>query len=143
MAIIYKTFRICRTVFCALFAGFLLFIPPVHAADDLYTVENVQVDITADSALAARDQAFDKAQVEAFKILAQRMLPESAVATFTPPDVATISAMVQDYEMTAEKLSSVRYIGTYNFTFRGPAVERYLNIQGTSYTNVVSAPLVV
>ena len=71
------------------------------------------------------------------------MLPESALESFKAPDVATVSAMVDDYEVTAEKLSSVRYIGTYTISFRPAAVERYLNVQGQSYTNVVSAPLVI
>ncbi len=143
MAIIYKTFRAGRTVFCAVFTCFLMMISPVMAADELFTVEGVLVDVTADSALAARDLAFDKAQIDAFTVLAGRMLSESELASFKAPDAATISPMVQDYEVTAEKLSSVRYIGTYTFSFRASAVERYLNVQGTPYTNVVSAPLVV
>jgi hypothetical protein len=143
MAIIYKTFRASRTVFCAVFACFFLIPGLVSAQTDLFTVEGVQVDVTADSALAARDQAFDKAQVEAFKVLAGRMLSESELATFVPPDIAVVSPMVQDYEVTSEKLSSVRYIGTYTFTFRAQAVERFLNVQGSSYTNVASAPLVI
>jgi hypothetical protein len=143
MATIYKTFRAIRTVLYAIFACFLLPLAPALAEADLFTVEAVQVDVTADSALAARDQAFDKAQIDAFTVLAGRMLPESALAAFTPPDIATVSPMVQDYEVTAEKLSSVRYIGTYTIRFRAAAVERYLNIQGQSYTNVSSAPLVI
>lgn len=151
MALIYKTFCVARTVFCALFFGLFIGLGTgagnAHAqtppATDLYTVEGVQVDVTADSALAARDQAFDKAQVDAFTVLAGRMLPESELAAFKAPDAATISTMVQDYEVTAEKLSSVRYIGTYTFSFRGSAVERYFNVQGKSYTNVVSAPMLI
>ncbi len=143
MATIYKTFRAIRTVFCAAFACFLMALMPAWAQSDLYTVEGVKVDVTADSALTARDQAFDKAQIDAFTVLAGRMLSESELAAFTPPDAATVSPMVQDYEVTAEKLSSVRYIGTYTFTFRAQAVERYLNVQGQSYTNVASAPLVI
>ena len=143
MATIYKTFRAIRTVLYAILACFLLPAVPALAQADLFTVEGVQVDVTADSALAARDQAFDKAQADAFMVLAGRMLSESELAGFTAPDVANISSMVQDYEVTAEKLSSVRYIGTYTFRFRASAVERYLNVQGNSYTNVSSAPLVI
>ncbi|MGB4056917.1 MAG: DUF2066 domain-containing protein [Alphaproteobacteria bacterium] len=143
MAIIYKTFYPARTVFYTLFACFLLGMAPVLAADDLFTVEGVKVDVTAASALAARDQAFDKAQVDAFTALAGRMLSESDLAKFKAPDAGTVSGMVQDYEVTAEKLSSVRYIGTYTFTFRQAAVERYFNKAGASYTNIASAPLLV
>ena len=143
MAIIYKTFRAARIVFCALITCFFAVSSPAGAADDLYKVEGVVVDVTAASALAARDQAFEKAQVDAFTVLAGRMLPESALESFKAPDSATVSAMVEDYEVTAEKLSSVRYIGTYTISFRPAAVERYLNVQGQSYTNVVSAPLVI
>lgn len=146
MAIIYKTFHTARTAFCFFFACFLvaaLAFAPAFAQDNLFKVEGVKVDVTADSALAARDQAFEKAQIDAFTVLAGRMLIESELANFKAPDIAAVSAMVQDYEVTQEKLSSVRYIGTYTITFRQKAVERFFNKQGSSYTNVVSAPLVV
>jgi hypothetical protein len=143
MALTYKTFRAASTVFCAILVSFFAGLGPVQAADELYTVEGVKVDVTADSAMAARDQAFDKAQIDAFTTLAGRMLSESELENWKAPAIDVVSPMVQDYEVTAEKLSSVRYIGTYTITFRAKSVDSFFNKQGSTYSNVVSAPLVI
>ncbi|MCF8496626.1 MAG: DUF2066 domain-containing protein [Alphaproteobacteria bacterium] len=91
------------------------------APESPFTVSGVTVDITAASALDARAQAFEKAQQEAFTILAQRVGSPGA----PPPPSAAISTLIQDYEITNEKLSAVRYIGTYTFRFRERAVRQY------------------
>lgn len=127
----------------ALLAALWLSIAPAQADDSLYTVEGVTVDVTAESAIVAREQAFAKAEQDAFTVLAQRMLDEAAVAGFTPPDPDTISAMVQDFELTNERLSPVRYIGTYTFRFRGDDVKSFFAAHGASYTDVVSRPVLV
>lgn len=142
MAILYKTFLLSRTVFYAIMVCFF-WVLPSYAGDPLYTVEGIEVDVTAASALAARDQAFEKAQQDAFTALAARMIPEESIATFTPPPIDTIANMVQDYEVTKEKLSSVRYIGTYTFTFRPRSVQQFFNTQNVQFTDTVSKPVLV
>lgn len=143
----YRLFRCRRTAFCAAFfvaAAFVLAASHAQAADDdAFTVTGVRVDVTAESALAAREQAFDKAQTDAFTELADRMLPDSQAESFTPPDPATISGMVRDFEITDEHLSNVRYVGTYTFRFRGDAVRHFLGAQGVSYTDVRSKPVLI
>ena len=74
-----------------LFSGVFLFSGIGRAEDPLFTVDGVKVDVTAESAVAARGQAFEKAQQEAFKMLAERLLPEADAKTFEPPAVSTIS----------------------------------------------------
>ncbi len=140
MARIYKVFG---GTSIALLAALWLSISPVKADDSLYTVEGVKVDITAESAIAAREQAFAKAEQDAFTILAQRMLTEAEAAAFTPPDADTISAMVMDFELTDERLSPVRYIGTYTFRFRDDDVKSFFGSRGATYTDVVSRPVLV
>ena len=142
MAILYKPFIATRTVFYTLFACFLLWGFPAQA-DDLFTVEAVKVDVTAENALAARDQAFIKAQEEAFKALAQRMLSETGSESVAVPEASIISTMIQDYEITEEKLSAVRYIGTYTFRFRDSAVRQYFQGSNARYTDVSSRPVLV
>lgn len=114
-----------------------------HAADPLFTVEDVKVDVTAENAIAAREKAFDEAQVKAFETLAQRMLPENELATFQAPPASTISTMIQDFELLNEKLSSVRYIGTYTFRFKDTAIRQHFGNSQTSYSDVSSASLLV
>lgn len=127
----------------ALLTALWLCAAPARAQDPLYTVEGVKVDITAESAAAAREQAFMQAEQDAFTMLAQRLLPESAMAGFTPPDPDTISNMVQDFEITEERLSPVRYMGTYTFRFRDRDVQNFFRVKGTTYTAVTSRPVLV
>jgi hypothetical protein len=115
----------------------------VQAQDPLFTIEGVKVDVTAESATVAREKAFAQAEQDAFTVLAQRLLPESALGSFTPPDSDTISNMVQDFEVTEERLSPVRYMGTYTFRFRDQDVQRFFSVKGTAYSDVKSRPVLI
>ncbi|MCC6597575.1 MAG: DUF2066 domain-containing protein [Alphaproteobacteria bacterium] len=151
MAYLYKTFQAVRTALCLGFLLLSLLIAPharaqVNAAPSgsLFTVENVVVDVTADNALKAREQAFEEAQVKAFTELAGRMLPEAGPGGYTPPSAAAISPMILDYEVTNEKLSSKRYIGTYTFRFSDSAVSRYFDGRGVrDYRTAAPQPLLI
>lgn len=141
MAILYKTFMPIRTVFLAFLLVFLAFAPMAMAAGNpLFTVEGIEVDVTADSALAARNEAFSKAQQDAYKKLLEQILPASEASQAVVPEAKVIAPMIQDYEITREKLSSVRYIGTYTFRFKEKSVRRYLSLyEGQSGPELVSS----
>jgi hypothetical protein len=112
-------------LFLATLFFFTLCAPSVFAAG-LFTVTDVRIDVTADNALKARDQAFEQAQIKAFKMLGHQLKENGEIDTFSMPKPSVISTLVQDYEITDEKLSAVRYIGTYTFRFRENATRRYL-----------------
>ena len=113
------------------------------AASSLFTVENVQVDVTAANALEARQQAFEEAQFLAFEELTKRMLSAPQPADYRNLPVQTISSLVQDYEVKDEKLSAKRYIGTYTFRFRDNAVRKYFSGKNQQYTDIPSRPILV
>lgn len=117
---------------------------PGHAANDaIFTVPGVKVDVTAESSLAAREQAFAQAQTLAFQQLAERLMPESQLATFQPPDVSVISPMIKDFEITDERITHVRYIATYTFRFQGDAIRNFFAGAGVSYSDVSSKPVLI
>ena len=130
-----------KSILCLFFA-LVVFALPAYASG-LFTVDNITVDVTADNAINARGQAFEDAQIKAFKELSKRLLNEGEAESITTPDAGTISTMVQDFEVTNEKLSSVRYIGTYTFTFDEAAVRRQFTSTGQSYTTTQSRPLLI
>ncbi|MCK5285014.1 MAG: DUF2066 domain-containing protein [Alphaproteobacteria bacterium] len=143
MAIFYKHFDKARIVFWALFICFLFIATNVKAQNALFTVDGIDVDVTANSALTARDTAFIEAQKKAFDVLAQRMLSENELRKFELPEIFVISALIKDYEVTKEKFSSVRYMGTYGFRFKDKAVRRYFSGRGVQYTDVSSRPVLI
>lgn len=82
-----------------------------------YIVTGIEVDITADNAVEAREQAFEVAQVKAYEVLARRILSPEQLENFETPSATKISSFVRDYEVTNEKLSAVRYNGIYQIRF--------------------------
>lgn len=130
-------------LFLAMGMMILLGAGQAKAYDDLFKVEDIKVDVTADNAVAARDLAFAKAQVDAFAVLAQRMVNDAQSTQTTQPDAATISTMIQDFEVTNEQLSNVRYIGTYTFRFDEASVSQYFAISGVQFTSESRPPLLV
>lgn len=90
-------------------------------------VRNVKVDVQGKTALEARDIAMTKARQVAFAKLASEH-PEFGINSHegVPPD-KILEGLVIDYEVVREKMSSVRYIGVFNFNFNDRALQRYLS----------------
>jgi hypothetical protein len=87
---------------------------PARAAEP-YVVSGVSVDVTADSAAAAKDQAIADAQRKAFMNLATQLAPGGAI-----PNVSdkAIGDMVSDFHVEQEKFGGNEYTGTFTFRFR-------------------------
>lgn len=143
MSIIYTAFKCLRTAPLVIVAGVLILSSPALAAEDVFTVSGVKVDVHAENAVAAREKAFTDAQTVAFNALASRLLGEDEAKTYVAPDNAAISSMIKDFEITNERISAVEYIGTYTFRFDGPAVRRQFNMQGMKYSDLASKPVLV
>ena len=115
----------------------------VQAYDSLFVVEDVTVDITAENSVAAQEQAFEKAQIDAFQILTQRMVEDAQAASVATPDPSVIASFVKDYEVTNEQFSAVRYVGTYTIRFHPAAVSRFFSVSGVNYTEATSKTLLI
>ncbi len=130
-------------IFTAVILLFLLNASVANAYNSLFIVENIEIDITARNAVIAQEQALKEAQEQAFKILASRMLEEQQAQNITIPDSLTISSLIKDYEVINEKISSVRYVGTYKFRFDEKEVKKFFSISGMNFTSESSHPLLV
>lgn len=123
-----------RTVFYSLFTMLALIFAgagtAAHAQDSLYTVENVEVDTTAENAVQAREKALEEAQVKAYRMLAEKFLGAEAMEGFQDPDPLLVATMVQDFEVTNEQLSAVRYKGVFTVRFRPAMMRRYFPESG-------------
>lgn len=134
MHIGFKTFQPIRTVFFVCLLQIVAF-SYASAADEIFNVRGVKVDITAKSAVEAREIAFERAQKQAFATLAERMLGQGDAAQYADQDIDTIASMIQDFEIKNEQLSSVRYVATYDFRFRDSAVRDFFGGAGVQYTD--------
>lgn len=111
--------------------------------NDLFTVNDVKVDITADDAVKAREQAMNKAGRDALATLAQRITTAPATDTLAAADDLTISSMIRNIEVENEKLSSVRYIATLTVVFDEQAVREFFDNAGQSYTVTQRRPILI
>lgn len=108
-----------------------------------YTVGGVTVDVTADSAAAARDAAIMLGQRIAFdRLMSQLTDPQSAAALPRLTD-AEISDLVSDFEVESERASAVRYIGKLSYRFKGDPVRALLEQRGVQYAVMPTAPVLV
>lgn len=142
MTFISTWFRALRTALPVM-AGLAVILSFPARADDVFTVSDVRVDVTAENAVAAREKAFAEAEVQALTALAQKLLGEADFARYKAPAATVISGMIKDFEITDERLSAVQYIGTYTFRFEGDAVRQHFNVGGMHYSDVQSKPVLV
>ena len=109
----------------------------------LYTVSNVAVDATSQSAVQARDIARADGERRAFLTLLQRLTLQQDWSRLPKVSDADLFDLVQDFEVDSERSSTVRYLATLTFRFRPEAVRRLLRDQGIPFTETRSKPLVV
>ena len=108
-------------------------------AQNVYQVTGVTVDVTANDASKARQQAFNKAQRDAFDILLSRMLLSTEdTVNLANLSFTEITTLIQDFEVINEKSSSVRYIATLSFQFKADAVKNLFRQYNIDFVETVS-----
>ncbi len=139
-----------RCASAALFLGILLavansaFLP--HGADagsHVFTVTGVRVDVTGETAAAAREAAHADGHVKAMAKLLARLLPREELTLLRPLEAPQILAYVQDFSVGNERTSDVRYLAELTFRFRPGPVRELLRYNGLQHAETMSKPVVV
>ncbi|MDA0305503.1 MAG: DUF2066 domain-containing protein [Proteobacteria bacterium] len=131
---------------CASFvvAALVLVAAPVLAQPkDVYEVSNITVDVTADTASKAREQALADGQTRAFQKLLERLtlrIEHGGLPKLTSEEIAPF---VSDFSVEGEKTSAVRYLAKLTFRFKNKEVRKLLNDFGFSFAETVSKPVLV
>jgi hypothetical protein len=114
---------------------------------DVFTIGPVPVDVTAQSASAARDQALAEGERSAFQTLFERLTlaAERNAGRVRPPRVSGVQLveLVRGFEVANERRSGVRYIATYTFHFQPDGIRQLLSQAGVPFAETPSKPLVV
>lgn len=138
------------TVFPAVLVAVVLAGPwPVRQAlaaatpSDLFTVADIPVDATANSALAAREAARIDGQRRAFGVLIERLTLAADRGRVPRLSDQQLTELVRDFEVANERSSAVRYLAAYSFRFRADDVRRLLRDAGVPFAETVSKPVVV
>lgn len=112
-------------------------------AEGVFTVSGIPVDVTADSAVAARDAAIAEAHMTAFNILLRRLVPQEEIAYLETPSRTEVLNLTENFSVRNERTSNVRYLADFTVNFNGDAVQDYLRQSGVSFAVNSSKPILV
>lgn len=112
-------------------------------AVETFVVRDIEVDVTAATAAEARDQALAEGERKAFRLQLERLTSRADWPSLPNLTNEEIAPYVQDFEVTSEKASAVRYIATLNYSFKEQAVRRLLADRNTPFAMTRSKPVAV
>jgi hypothetical protein len=130
-----------RSCFLAFVMALAVLVPA--AAQEIYTVRGVPVDATADTPVAAREQAVRDGRRLAFDRLVARLVPSDQAAFVPPPPDEALGDLVVGFEVAGERSSAVRYLATMTFAFDPARVRALLNRDGVPFAEIRSLPVLV
>jgi hypothetical protein len=120
---------------------------PVQAAPstlpDLFTVNGIKVDATAESATAARDRAMAEGRPEAWTKLYRRLTATANWSKQPKLDENAVLRLVRSFEVSNERRSTTRYLADVSYRFNPAAVRALLRQSGIAYTETRSRPALV
>jgi hypothetical protein len=108
-----------------------------------YTVNDVDVDVTAPDAIQARKLGIAEARRKAAQILIERSVAPEERARVVIPDDARLESMVRGIEFVRERTAPNRYIATLNVVFAPDAVKAWLGGGGARIGETVQRPALI
>ncbi len=130
----------------ALWPAVVAALAPVAQAQgsaQVFTLRGVEVDVTADTVTAAREQALAQGQVRALRALLERLVLPEDQGAIPSLSASEVQDYVLDFGVSDERTSAVRYIATMTVRFRPGAVRRLLRANGLRFAEVQSKPVLV
>ncbi|MBE6449254.1 MAG: DUF2066 domain-containing protein [Alphaproteobacteria bacterium] len=106
---------------------------------DMFSVQDIHIDVTAQNATLAREQGLNEAQEKAFYKMLDRLTlfqDTEALPVLTNEDILNL---VQDFSISNEKTSSVRYIADVDVQFNPQAIQTFFQEYQVPYVTY-SAP---
>jgi len=113
--------------------------PRAQTLFDPYTVQGIEVDVTAANAQAAKDQGIVEAQRQAFATLLDRLAGDSRAKLPAADGVE----YVRDFTVEQERSVGNRYIASFSVRFNPAHVKRLLQSSGVEVAEGRTRPVVV
>ena len=105
-----------------------------RAADSLYEVAKISVDVNAKDAVAARAEGMAEAQMRAVKIVLQRLLPLSAQDQIPEFSQEDIDGLVNGVSIRSEQNSTTRYIAVLDVSVSERGIKKLLDDWAIPYS---------
>jgi hypothetical protein len=116
---------------------------PAAAQSDLFTVRKVPIDVTANSAVEAREQAIAQGHRDALDRLFQRLVPSEYWRDIPELPLQDIFALTVNFSVDDERTSDVRYIADFTVRFLGDEVQGFLRRSNIPFAVTRSDPVLV
>src|SRR5215510_12736298 len=116
---------------------------PAATAPDLFTITNVKVDATAESAQTARDAAMAQGRPLAWTRIYRRLTPQAQWARQPRLNDGQLFRLIRSFEVSGERRSTTRYLADVTFHFNPVAVRALLRQSGVAFTEARSRPAVI
>ena len=123
--------------------GLAVSVPAAAQQRDVYEVRDVVVDVTAETAAKAREQALAEGQAEAFRRLLKRLTLRAENERLPDLEAEEITTYVKDFSVASEKVSAVRYLAHLNYRFKRGEIRSLLNDFDLRFAETVSKPVLV
>jgi hypothetical protein len=113
------------------------------AASNIFEVRGVQVDVKAETAAKAREQALVDGERVAFMRLLRRLTLASDRDRLPNLDKGEIRSFVRDFAVSNEKTSAGRYLASLSVRFNRESIRNLLNDFNLPFAETISAPVLV
>ena len=110
---------------------------------DVFEVKGVAVDVTADTAAAARVQALAEGERIAYGRLLGRLVPITEQNRLPDLGSGEVAQLVKDLSVAEEKTSAVRYLAKLDIRFKGEEIRRLLIDYGIPFAETPSKPVLL
>lgn len=107
---------------------------PARAADSLYTVAKISVDVTAKDAVAAREMGMAEAEQRAVMTVLKRIVPTSAYSSLPEISKDDIETLVNGVSIRSEQNSTTRYLAVLDISLNEQALQQFLQDQNISFS---------
>jgi len=130
-----------------LLAAFGLGLGPAYAAPapppDPFTVSNIKIDASAESATIARDQAMAQGRPLAWTRLFRRLTASALWPKQPELNDNALLRLIRSFEVSNERRSTTRYLAEVTFHFNPAAVRALLRQSNIAFTETRSRPVLV
>jgi hypothetical protein len=109
----------------------------------VFQVSGIEVDASAENAVAARQEAVQAGQEAGLDRLLRRLVPAEDHQLLPAVGGLDVDRYVQNFEIANEELSSTRYLAQLTVRYDPEAVRELLESSGLSFAQTRSTPVVV
>tara|TARA_B100000212_G_scaffold133625_1_gene100318 strand:- start:398 stop:1546 length:1149 start_codon:yes stop_codon:yes gene_type:complete len=112
-------------------------------ANQVFKIENIEVDETSQTAIAAREKALEIGQKKAWELLFRRVTLPDENSQMVELSLDEIKGLVQGYEVVRERISPVRYLANLTVIFNPKLVREILFQNGVTFSETPSLPMLL